>query len=95
MAENDERIKRIQLKLATLIKNYQSLQKEHLSLINIVSVLRKNETDTKLEIELMKEKVQILKASAGQMSELDQKNFEKRINQYIREIDHCIGMLSE
>jgi hypothetical protein len=29
------------------------------------------------------------------MSEADKKAFEKNINQYIREIDKCIGILSE
>jgi len=29
------------------------------------------------------------------MTEADQKEFEKRINQYIKEIDKCIGLLSD
>jgi len=29
------------------------------------------------------------------MTEADKKAFEKQINQYIKEIDKCIGLLSE
>ncbi len=29
------------------------------------------------------------------MTEADQKEFEKRINHYIKEIDKCIGLLSD
>ncbi|MEJ7672080.1 MAG: hypothetical protein WKF59_05100 [Chitinophagaceae bacterium] len=41
------------------------------------------------------QKVNILKAASGEMSETDQKEFEKRINLYIKEIDKCIGLLSD
>jgi len=34
-------------------------------------------------------------ASSGQMTHKDQKEFEKKISQYIKEIDKCIGILSE
>ncbi len=95
MSENEIHINRVQEKLAQLVKSYQSLQKENVNLANIVTSLRKKEADMKLEMELMSEKVQILKAASGQMTAADQKDFEKRINQYIKEIDHCIGMLSE
>ena len=95
MAENDNHIKLIQEKLAQLVKSYQFLQKENLSLVSLVASLRKKETEMRLEMELLNEKVQILKAASGKMAEVDQKEFEKRINQYIKELDHCIGMLNE
>ena len=41
------------------------------------------------------QKVNILKAASGQMTETDQKEFEKKINGYIKEIDKCIGLLSD
>ena len=95
MSENETHIKRVHDKLARLAKSYQSLQKENLNLASMVSLLKQKEVDLKLELEQMSEKVQILKAASGQMTDGDQKDFEKRINQYIKEIDHCIGMLSE
>ncbi len=43
----------------------------------------------------LKQQVSVLKLSAGEMSEADKKEFEKRINGYLKEIDRCIAMLGE
>ena len=43
----------------------------------------------------LRQQVSILKASAGNMSEADKKEFEKRINSYLKEIDKCIALLGE
>ena len=43
----------------------------------------------------MEQKVSVLKAAAGDMNDKDKKDFDKRINQYIKEIDKCIGLLSD
>ena len=37
----------------------------------------------------------ILKAGAGAMKEEDKKEFEKQVNNYLREVNKCIAMLSE
>ena len=47
------------------------------------------------EISRLQHQVSILKTSIGQMTEPDKKLFDKQINQYIKEIDKCIGLLSE
>jgi hypothetical protein len=39
--------------------------------------------------------VAILKVATGEMNEADKREFEKKINQYIREIDRCIAFLSQ
>jgi hypothetical protein len=46
-------------------------------------------------INQLEQQVGILKSAAGKMDEADKKLFEKHINQYIKEIDKCIGLLSE
>ena len=60
-----------------------------------VKKLRQKEEDYKSTLYELDQKVNILKAASGQMTEADQKEFEKRINQYIKEIDKCIGLLSD
>lgn len=95
MIELEIQIRRVQDKLLELVKSYQSLKKENSKLISEVASLKKKETLQREEMEKMLETIQVLKASAGRMDEADQKEFEKHINQYIKEIDHCIGMLSE
>jgi hypothetical protein len=43
----------------------------------------------------LKQQVGVLKLNAGEMSEVDKKEFEKRITIYVKEIDRCIAMLSK
>jgi chromosome segregation ATPase len=88
-------IKSVNEKLQQLLKNHVALKKENESLkLDLKKILQKEE-DYKIKVHELEEKVNILKAASGQMTEADQKEFEKRVNQYIREIDKCIGLLSE
>ena len=43
----------------------------------------------------LKQQIAVLKYSNGDMSEADKKEFEKKINLYVKEIDRCIVMLSQ
>jgi hypothetical protein len=47
------------------------------------------------QIELLTLRLEVLKASKGDMTEPEKKSFEKKINQYLREIDKCIAFLNE
>lgn len=95
MADLEQNIKRINDKLQQLLKNYQQLQKETQRQAKLIEELKQaKEKDTQL-ITTLQEKIGILKAAAGKMNEKDKKEFEKTINQYIKEVDKCIGMLSE
>ena len=46
-------------------------------------------------IEDLKQQVDVLKITSGDWDQSDKKDFEKRINSYIKEIDRCIALLSE
>lgn len=95
MSDNEILIKQIVEKCGRLIKDYQNLQKENEKLSGLVTQLKKSQTDNKTEIDLLEQKLQILKASSDQMNEKDHKDFEKRISNYIKNIDQCIEILSE
>ena len=88
-------IKRINYKLQQLLKNYQLLQKENKRQSELLKELQEAKEKDKQNITTLQEKITILKAATGKMNEADKKAFEKNINQYIREIDKCIGILSE
>jgi CHASE3 domain sensor protein len=95
MSDLEQNIKRINEKLQQLLKNYQLLQKENSRQTELIKQLKEaKEKDNQQAISLQ-EKISILKAAAGKMNEADKKEFEKNISQYIREIDKCIGILSE
>ncbi|MEO7306369.1 MAG: hypothetical protein ABIR78_10235 [Ferruginibacter sp.] len=95
MADLENHIKRINDKLQQLLKNYQLLQKENKRQSDLIVALRESKEKDSQQINTMQEKITILKAAAGKMNEADKKAFEKNISQYIREIDKCIGLLSE
>ena len=91
----DTQIKTINDKLQQLLKKSTSLQKENEDLYRELSVLKEKEKEYKSTIDGINQKVNILKAATGNMTEADQKELEKRINHYVKDIDKCIGMLSE
>ncbi len=95
MAAIEQNIKRVNDKLQQLLKQYQYLQKENERLKETVKKLEGKTGELEQHIDQFEQKVNILKASAGKMNDADKKAFEKKINQYIREVDKCIALLSE
>lgn len=88
-------IKTINEKLQRLLRNYQQLLKDNERQSRLIKELQETKTKNADQIAVMQQQLDILKASAGQMNTADKKSFEKNINQYIKEIDKCIGLLSE
>jgi len=95
MTELDVHIKRIQEKLQRLLKQHNDLQKENGQLKKELERSVKQSLQHQQTIETMKQQVEVLKVSSGTMSENDKRDFERRITQYIREIDKCIALLGE
>lgn len=95
MANLPENIKRINTKLQLLLRQYQLLQKENEQFKTAIKELKNRHEHDVLHITQLEQQAGILKSAAGKMNEADKKSFEKHINQYIREIDKCIGLLSE
>ena len=95
MTELEKKLKKIQDKLQLLLKQYSSLQSENQRL---KKGLEKNTNHTLVyqqNIDDLKQQVEVLKITSGNWEEPDKKEFEKRINTYIKEIDRCIALLSE
>lgn len=95
MNTTEQHLKRIQEKLQQLLKHHAALQKENLLLKEELSNSKKNATQYQENAEYLKQQVEILKLSNGEMDEEEKKQFEKRINAYLKEIDKCITLLSE
>lgn len=95
MSDLEKNIKRINDKLQQLLKKYQQLQKDNLRQSMLIEEFKKAKEKDSQQITSLKEQAGILKAATRQMNEADKKAFEKTINQYIKEIDKCIGLLSE
>ena len=95
MSELEDHIKRVNTKIQQLLKQYQSLQKVNSQLTAELNSLKESHENDLFRIAQLQQQVGILKSATGQMTEPEKKAFEKIINQYIRELDKCIGLLSE
>ena len=62
--------------------------------ISEIETYRSNEKENLEKINSLEMQAGILKASIGKMGEKEKHDFEKRINQYIKDLDKCIAMLN-
>ncbi len=95
MSTTEQHLKRIQDKLQQLLKQHAALQKENSKLKEELDAAKQKTVQHQKSTDELKQQVSILKVSAGDMSEADKKEFEKRINGYLKEIDRCITMLGQ
>ena len=78
-----------------LLKQYAALQKENSRLIQELTSAQQKIAAYQINTDELKQQVSVLKLNTGEMSEADKKEFEKRINGYLKEIDRCIALLGE
>jgi len=94
MSPIEEHINSINTKLQLLLKKYAALQKENSLLSKEIETRRKNEKDYLEKITSLEIQTGILKSSAGKLNDKEKHDFEKKINNYIKDIDKCIAMLN-
>lgn len=95
MSNIEQHLKRIQDKLQQLLKQHAALQKENSKLKEELGSAQQKIAAQQKNADELKQQVSILKVTAGDISEADKKEFEKRINGYLKEIDRCITMLGQ
>ena len=96
MAEPLEtQVKRIYDKLQQVLRQREALLKENNKLKEELQQLRQSEIDRTDQVEQLKQQVEILKVKKGEMPLEEKALLEKRLSQYIREIDRCIALLAE
>ena len=93
MRNADEQIKRIEDKIQLLLREYQQLQKELLR-------LQKDNLQLREALELKTKKsndqaqtIDVLKIQSFTQNDTSKKELEKRINNYLKEIDKCLNLL--
>lgn len=95
MSATEEQVKRIQEKLQRILKQYSHLQKENARIAHELEQARELVGSHQQNIETLKQQVNVLRLGAGEMNESDKKEFERKINIYLKEIDRCIAMLGQ
>jgi predicted nucleic acid-binding Zn-ribbon protein len=91
----DDQFNIINEKLQQLLRQHNRVKKENEQLrIELEGEKRKYLT-TQTKIDDLQQQISIVKLGAGDMNDKDKKEFEKKVNSYIKEIDKCINLLSE
>ena len=93
--EAELQVRRIQEKLQQLLRQRDLLQKDNERLREELHQLQQERSDQAARLDQLQQQVEILKATKAAMSEGEKRALEKRLGQYIREIDRCIAMMGE
>jgi hypothetical protein len=88
-------IQRIQDKLQQLLRQRDLLLKENGKLREELRKALEGQSDDTRRLDQLKQQVEVLRVTKTAMSEGEKRELEKRLGQYIREIDRCIAMLGE
>ena len=91
----EQHIQRINEKIQQLLKQFRASQRENEKLKKELADIKVLHSERSQLIDELEQKVAILKTATNNMNEADKKDLEKRLNHYIKEIDRCIGLLSE
>lgn len=93
MPVQDEQYKRINAKIQLLLKRLHLLQKENEKLKASNTALESDQVSRKEELRILQLRTEVLKATKTKLSDEEKKSLEKKINQFVREIDQCIALL--
>ena len=91
----DQQFNIINDKLQQLLKQQARLKKDNERLREELQKCRATENNYQQKIDELSQQMSILKLAGGDMNDKDKREFERKINQYIREIDKCIAFLGQ
>jgi hypothetical protein len=95
MTQPEIQLKRVHEKILLLLKQHQALQKENERLKEDMKKMQVRGESLSRDAEKFRQQADVLKLSGRGMEENDKKILEKKLNQYVREIDKCIALLQE
>ena len=91
----DQQFNIINEKLQQLLKQQARLKKENERLRLELEACKEKENSFQQKMDELAQQNSILKLAGGDMNEKDKKEFERKINSYIKEIDKCIAFLGQ
>ncbi len=95
MTQAELQLKRVHEKIGLLLKQHMALQKENERLRDDLKKMLLRCDDLTRDAEKSRQQAEVSKLSGRGLDEADKKMLEKRLNQYVREIDKCIALLQE
>lgn len=94
MSDHHTHIIRIANKLKLLLKQQDQLRRENERLKSAMAAKEEEVALMKETVAQLHEKIAVLNASAGKMEGKEKQDLEKKINQYIKDIDKVITHLN-
>ena len=94
MDGTNSNILRIEEKVLQLLKQYQQIQKENQQLLKETKSTKAQLESVTTEKNRLLQQVDAMKINGSTMEESSKKDLEKRINLYLKEIDHCLALLN-
>ncbi len=91
----DQQFNIINDKLQQLLKQLSRYKKENEQLRSKLENQNKEKENSENKLAELQQQIAILKLAAGDMNDKDKKDFERKINQYVKEIDKCISYLGQ
>lgn len=86
---------RVTDKVQQLLKKFELLQRDlERTRKELIDAHEKLDSQSK-KIQSLEQTVAALKTVSGNIDETNKKDIERRLNQYLKEIDRCISMLGE
>lgn len=84
----------IEEKVLQLLKQYQQIQKENQQLLKESKSTKAQLENVTTEKNRLLQQVDAMKINGSTMEVSSKKDLEKRINLYLKEIDHCLALLN-
>jgi hypothetical protein len=95
MLEQLDQIERIEQKLSKLLGKIKHIQKENELLVKEMKVKQDLISELKQKNEQLEIKLNLRIASNATQDEVSKVAMEKRLSEYIKEIDRCIALLGD
>lgn len=95
MLEQLDQIERIEQKLSKLLGKIKHIQKENELLVKEMKVKQELISELKQMNEQLEMKLNLRMASNATQDEASKVSMEKRLSEYIKEIDRCIALLGD
>lgn len=91
----DQQFTTLYEKLQNLLRQYHRLERDNDKLQEELVQAQQREAAAKAKTDELQQQMAILKLAAGELHDKEKKAFERRLNQYIKEIDKTIAHLSQ
>ena len=95
MIPTAEHIARLTTRVARLVRDFKGLQQENEKLRSELQQRTAMVDSLREQVQSLEQQLHLMRLSAGESDVQARKELEKKLNQYIREIDRCISLLGQ